>query len=133
MCLSSSLAELVLFFQDQAIGNKKGCIVEPNEILNLPAGKKINQLVWWMVFDMSPTPHNNDMNFLPDYSGDMNAAWMVVEKLCNETGCDVVKVCKRDPEVRGNWSCNFGRGFEAFGETAPLAICRAALLAVMPG
>lgn len=59
-------------------------------------------------------------------------AWDVVEKLHGETGCDVIKVCKRDPDLlRGEWSCNFGRGFEAFGDTAPLAICRAALLSVL--
>jgi len=67
-----------------------------------------------------------------EYSDNIGDAWEVVEKLCDETGCDVAKVCKRDPELlRGDWSCNFGRGFEAFGDTAPLAICRAALLAVM--
>jgi len=67
-----------------------------------------------------------------DYSDDLVSAWLVVEKLCNENGCDVVKVCKRDPELlRGEWSCNFGLGFEAFGKTVPLAICRAALLATM--
>jgi len=103
--------------------------MERDEILNMPSGKKINQLVWWKIFDMTPTPPNNDMNFLPDYSGDMNVAFSVVEKLCSETGCDIVKVCKRDLDLmRGEWSCNFGRGFEAFGETAPLAICRAGLL-----
>lgn len=64
-------------------------------------------------------------------SDDIAAAWEVVEKLCNETGCDIVKVCKRDPELFGEWSCNFGRGFEAFGDTASLAICRAALLVVL--
>lgn len=59
-------------------------------------------------------------------------AWDIVEKLCNETGCDVIKVCKRDPELlRGEWSCNFGSGFEAFGETAPHAICRAALISTL--
>ena len=59
-------------------------------------------------------------------SEDIAAAWVVVEKLCRMTGCDVVKVCKRDPEVFDEWSCNFGRGCEAFADTAPLAICRAA-------
>jgi len=67
---------------------------------------------------------------LPFYSTDITDAWAVVEKMCNETGCDIIKVCKRDPELlRGEWSCNFGRGFEAFADTAPLAICRAALMA----
>jgi len=74
---------------------------------------------------------NQEIIRLPRFSEDMSAAWQIVETLCNETGCDVVSVCKRDPELlRGDWSCNFGRGAYAFANTAPLAICRAALLAV---
>jgi len=73
----------------------------------------------------------DEIGMLPLYSTDISAAWTIVEKLCGEYGCDVVKVCKRDPDLgHGEWSCNFGRGWEAFGETAPLAICRAALFRV---
>lgn len=127
-----------------------------DEILNMPAGREMDELIAtkWMLLPVremrgAPCPYcRSDMRFTgtrswcsdcrewrhspyKNYSYEIESAWEVVEKLCNETGCDVVKVCKRDPELYGEWSCNFGRGFEAFGETAPLAICRAALLAVM--
>jgi len=130
------------------------------EILNMLAGQEMDALVaekifgnvyqfdqyddWYLKCTGGETPIYKDRDnrvwlwngdadepaVIFDPSACITAAWEVVEKLCNENGCDVVKVCKRDPELlRGNWSCNFGLGFEAFGETAPLAICRAALLA----
>lgn len=43
-----------------------------DEILNMPAGTKMNQLIWWKVFDMTPAPPNNDMLLLPDYSGEIS-------------------------------------------------------------
>ena len=115
-----------------------------DEILNMPAGREMDAILMEKLFEYSwdssfkggAWRHADGscylQQLLPRFSTDIAAAWEVVEKLCDETGCDIVKVCKRDPELlRGDWSCNFGRGFEAFGETAPLAICRAALLAVM--
>jgi len=116
------------------------------EIINMPAGYEMNNLIGQRVMGWHFDADGNwedghgeypdmrwwEYRFSP--STDIEAAWSVVEKLCNENGCDVVKVCKRDPELlRGEWSCNFGLGFEAFGESASLAICRAALLAVMDG
>ncbi len=110
-----------------------------NEIENLPAGKKINQTIWWLIFDMSPTPLNNDINYLPDYSGDMNVAFSVVNKLeehPNEilfsltrkgSTHEKLKWCARFRECLG-----YQKEFYVEAETAPLAICRAALLAVMP-
>jgi hypothetical protein len=117
-------------------------------ILNMPAGYELNKLIAENVLGMRLEKnyglaggyywvgngfHFGDLldRYLPDYSGELAPAFSVVEKLCNENGCDLVKVCKRDPELlRGEWSCNFGIGHEAFGETVPLAICRAALLVV---
>jgi hypothetical protein len=103
-----------------------------DEILNMPAGREMDVLIdqhfGQLQKDSSPIYE------MPHYSTDIAAAWEVIEKLCGETGADVVKVCKRDPELlRGDWSCNFGRGFEAFADTAPLAICRAALLTTLQG
>ena len=118
-----------------------------DEILNMPAGYEMNKLIainvmgWALVnnhgaaggkFWVGHGGSFGDMpeKYLPDFSGEIAPAFSVVEKLCNENGCDIVKVCKRDPELlRGEWSCNFGLGFEAFGETVPHAIGRAALLA----
>ena len=125
-----------------------------DEILNMPAGREMDALIGEKIMGLHPNPKLcpycratmwvgknrsrctdcNEWRYSPykEYSSEIESAWEVVEGLCNETGCDVVKVCKRDPELlRGEWSCNFGRGFEAFGDTASLAICRAALLAVM--
>ena len=96
------------------------------EILNMPTGREIDERVGYIVY---PDAKKHGFIVCPKYSTDIKDAWEVVEKLCNENGCDILKVCKRDPELlRGEWSCNFGLGCEAFGETAPLAICRAALL-----
>src|SRR5688572_30128048 len=105
------------------------------EIENMPAGDEINSLVahkimgyingrktstyadgtgdWW-------TTH------IPDYSIDIEEAWQVVEKMQSNGFCfdaDGNALRKR---------FRFGVGQE-IGEakTAPLAICRAALLAVM--
>ena len=91
------------------------------QILSMPAGKKMNQFIWWMIFDMKPTPPNNDMDFLPDYSGDMSVAWLVVKKF---------------PELHMEHSekndfAMIGDDFDTAVtcETMPLAICRSALLA----
>jgi hypothetical protein len=98
-----------------------------DEILVMPAGREMDALIWKQVYkSRQPKPPVNDFP-----STDIACAWDLVEKLCGETGCDIVKVCKRDLELWGEWSCNFGRGFEAFGPTAPLAICRAALLSTL--
>lgn len=84
------------------------------EILNMPAGKKINTLIWWKIFDMQPIPLNNDMDFLPDYSNDLNVAKTVSFKMKS-----FVLV-----RSRGEYCCNH----IAFADTMALAICRAALL-----
>jgi hypothetical protein len=107
-------------------------------ILTMPAGREMDALIAEKVMRLKMEgSHHYWMNgagavaSIPRYSTDIAAAWDVVEKLCDETGCDIVKVCKRDSELgRGYWSCIFGQGHESFGNTAPEAICRAALLAV---
>ena len=100
-----------------------------DEILNMPAGTKMNQLIWWKVFDMYPTPPNNDMKLLPDYSTDISAAWEVVDKLVRFS-------ITIESFPKGVLCRFFGAGSSTAGDavgwadTAPLAICRAALLAV---
>lgn len=110
-----------------------------DEILNMPAGTKMNQLIWWKIFDMYPTPPNNDIKLLPDYSGDMNVAWSVVEKLEKsepETLCNISRISENGQRDGLEWHCHLrciggnGKYFYAIADTAPLAICRAALLAV---
>jgi hypothetical protein len=101
-----------------------------DEILNMKAGTKINQLVWWKVFDMEPMPPNNNMLLLPDYSIDISAAWDVVDKILKTFPADDIEL---RTTIRG-WICiigSIGVDYKSNAETAPLAICRAALIAVM--
>lgn len=110
--------------------------MQRDEILNMPAGAKINQAIWWKIFKMTPTPPNNDILLLPDYSGDMNVAWSVVEKL-SSYGFEAWLMNDQDyKDYPGqSYACKFygnGRVIFCLGETMPLAICRAALLAVVP-
>lgn len=60
---------------------------------------------------------------LPEFSMDMNAAWKVVT--ASNTRLDLF-----GPAWRGLWTASFSPHPTAQGETAPLAICRAALKAV---
>jgi len=68
-------------------------------------------------------------NDCPDFSGSISAAWEVVEKI-GETW--EVKVFNRN-----GWTCYIsssldeGYNYRETGDTAPLAICRTALLATM--
>jgi hypothetical protein len=63
---------------------------------------------------------------VPAYSADIAAAWLVVEKLY-ETGIrlDLYRMTGH----RTDWCCWFDR-HGGYGDTAPLAVCRAALVAV---
>ena len=122
-----------------------------DEILDMPAGKKMNQLIWWKVFDMTPMPPNNNMDLLPDYSGEMSPAWSVAERINKmifdeqlELGRDYNNLTLECVGYTTGYAASFdciidhewyeditNYDYAARGETAPLAICRAALLAVM--
>lgn len=123
-----------------------------DEILDMPAGKKMNQLIWWKIFNMTPTPLNNDINFLPDYSGEMSPAWSVAERinkmifegeltLQNDYNYLTLECIGMTTGYAASFDCLLDHEwyeditnykYAARGETAPLAICRAALLAVVP-
>jgi len=60
------------------------------------------------------------------YSTDISAAWEVVEKIRFMVG-QGFDLCTSV----GGWMANFGGGVIGYGETPSLAICRAAMLAVM--
>ena len=102
--------------RDELLGGN----ITGHEILELPAGTKMNQLIWWKVFDMEPTPPGNDMLKLPPFSTDMGAAWTITEK---------VQIGMLN-NVHGRWEAYVVDGPYADAETAPLAICRAALLSL---
>jgi hypothetical protein len=74
-----------------------------------------------------------DFDSLPAYSNDISAAWEVVEKIA--PACDGEFRLERDES--GQWECEIGYHVAdacypriAKGETAPHAICLAALKAV---
>jgi len=110
-----------------------------DEILNMPAGREMDVLIAGAIF--GNVKNSWDWEFtLPSYSTNISAAFDVAEKLSAEWDFAIVN------------NQNFGKypdlhyGFRlqaldedshiktifALGETAALAICRAALLAVVP-
>jgi len=140
--------------------------VTRDEILNMPAGREMDALVaekvmgWsnvekttWSNYraDGTPfgggkewrgTPPNHEAEFNPvlypikNYSTDIAAAWMVVEKIRPLFWSTQVMVW--DHSDKYIVSCVYRGGHDepekainSEAPTAPLAICRAALLAVM--
>lgn len=101
------------------------------EILNMPAGREMDawiaEIVGWIIEDftaISPrgsrwarNAHGDD-DWLPYYSTDVLAAWEIIERY---TDAVVEKVGE-------HYYVNLFVD-SAYAETAPLAICRAALLA----
>jgi len=120
-----------------------------DDILNMPAGREMDAQIAQSVFGMRLTKNHglaggfywvgNGVQFgimqeqdTPAYSTDISAAWEVVEKMGN---VDKLHDVELRTSIRG-WICNIFNSFDSFevnADTAPLAICRAALLAVMDG
>jgi hypothetical protein len=108
-----------------------------DEILNLPAGEEMDTLIAERVMGFSFNKYGHsftgkghpgwhDLNKLPNYSTDMAAAWEVVEQRQKNGYCFDADGNALRRRIR------FGVGQEiGEAETMPLAICRAALLAVM--
>lgn len=114
-----------------------------DEIMNMPAGYEMNALVLAEVFDVMPfkgedgKPYKLDSDqepeFIPNYSEDISAAWEVVKYLqrngysfeltehADPQGDYILQIWRRDMEISI---------FTSRADTAQLAICRAALLAV---
>ena len=62
------------------------------------------------------------------YSSDIEAAWKVVEKMRANVSMEVeFQICAYED---GTWSAEFGMEVEGYADTAPHAICLAALAAV---
>ena len=107
------------------------------EILNMPAGTKMNQLIWWKVFDMEPEPPNNNMLLLPDYSKEVAPAWRVVNAFAVEPfAWHIESINLLGGQIKW-WACLWGdmpdgsiAEFSAEAETMSLAVCRVALLKV---
>lgn len=112
------------------------------EILNMPAGIEMDMLIATQVFNRKAHPSKNKIlgqvgRYVSPrhYSIAIMAAWEVVEKM-TEYELHIMSGCnfKRYPNMpysakfeNKNWS------FVALANTAPLAICRAALLTKVAG
>jgi len=94
----------------------------------MPAGKELNELVARKI--MRVTGH-----FWLRYSQDISAAWEVVEKIIAMSYTVLVSNGKHSPQSQ-KWHCIItiipqqGGYRDGYADTAPLAICRAALKAV---
>lgn len=133
-----------------------------DEILNMPAGREIDALIeenifksvscnnwaiqryypeeWIRINSSCEHERCHPLGFVPRYSTDISAAWEVVEKFVEQD-------CKCHIYRYGNWNKKDGkRCWQVFlgdnkynlfpyaeADTAPLAICRAALLAISKG
>lgn len=102
------------------------------EMLTLPAGRELDRLVAEQMGWAIPS------SMVPRYSTDITAAWEVVKVMCDwlpawQRSKFSLQCCH---PVGGHlWECYFGvdRCVAGAADTAPLAICRAALLAKMRG
>ncbi len=123
-----------------------------DKILKMPAGREMNELFEFRVMGYSklplpavptwqkPSAEGLQVHFdLPNYSGDIAAAWEVVERLrtVDEYICPQIYWDDNDGLEPGEWVVEFNRyaktkndyrHTEAVAPTAPLAISRAALL-----
>lgn len=121
-----------------------------NDIRKMEAGPELDGMVLRLVFgdtrDVEPNnffrdaelhewrmAHPNRVRDVPPYSTDIAAAWEVVEWLSHNA--EEVAV----GHTNDGWDCDIwffqqlenNHAIHGTSETAPLAICRAALLAVM--
>ena len=113
----------------------------------MPAGREMDVLVaelmgWTNLYnrfgnEMGYRPLATHSSFIPDYSADIAAAWEVIEKLHAAGRFMCLDALGFDGE---KWRCFFAwtqiekQQYPWIGEadTAPLAVCRAALKAVTP-
>ncbi len=110
-----------------------------DEILTMPAGREMDALIFERVMELAfgSTGKNTTA---PHYSTDIAAAWEVVEKFAHnhrnnlavEMGFSHFGLVAYPG---GEWFCSLGLNdgvtHSAKAETAPLAICRASLIAVL--
>lgn len=125
-----------------------------DEIMNMPAGREMDALIakvcGWVVDDLtafSPTGSANsrtahgDDDWLEYYSTDCTSAWKAIEALENDPDeylTDILRISEDGTKAGLVWSVRIralgnDRYIFSSAETAPLAICRAALFAVMGG
>jgi len=97
-------------------------MITKEDIMNMPAGREMDVTVGFYVMDLHASPV-----IYPNYSTDITAAWKVVEKL----DAFEIEIIRNTDKT---WDCLVWTDIENWVvdcETAPLAICRAALLSSM--
>ncbi len=98
------------------------------EILAMEPGRELDKLVFIFVMGgriPEPPLRARIMNF----SSDISASWEVVE---NMQKTNLVRLSVNE----GDYICKIGGDllcYTSFGKTMPEAICKAALLAILPG
>lgn len=118
------------------------------ELLAMPAGRELDAIVASRVMGWASADVDTAMlcasgsiaacsemttGHVPDYSTDIAAAWLVVERIHEHGHAITVERWLGNPEL-GKWSAAFTleNGHDTgqcVAESAPLAICRAALVA----
>ena len=107
-----------------------------DEILNMPAGREMDALVAKNVMKLEFPVYEFDgykHQYKPKpYSTNIAAAWEVVDKINSQESLYNFELSKDDKSWMCEWwSKETQEPIWATADTAPLAICRAALLAVM--
>ncbi len=108
----------------------------------MPAGYEMDALVLASVVGVMACRDGNGKAYklgafqenepVPNYSGDISAAWSIVEKIKQDGKWMSIATDMLSSELFSEWICEFMKDDEvdfALGDTAPLAICRAVLLA----
>lgn len=127
------------------------CSMNREDIISIPAGKKMNILIAEKVMDKKPCEHWHmlrlepwefihgvcghetcyPINYPPHYSSNINAAWGVVEKIKDIHITFDMFYRKNEQKWWVTTHASDNAKDYGIADTAPLAICRAALLAVM--
>lgn len=129
--------------------NKK---LSREKVLKMPAGRNMDVLVAKIILEINVITDTNNFRFyfenngqypgkapffdVPKYSTDISAAWDIVQKMCKkhfryEVGGNFMGLDHKYAAFDNEQWADKNPLFKAFAETTPLAICRAALLAVM--
>lgn len=100
--------------------------MKAEDVDNMQPGRELDALIHWHIFGYEYLP-----NVTENYSGDIAAAWLVVEKMLTQLPQGDIHIeC-----LEGEWgvsTCHTevaGWEYPTRADTAPLAICRASLKA----
>lgn len=112
-----------------------------DEILNMEAGREMDCAVDEFIFgnEWTHIAPGVPWDDIPTYSTDIAAAWQVVEKLERDYPHSIIRVSNGDSDSCDCDILGYGKlgvahiSIDGGLENAPLAICRAALLAIQEG